>query len=215
MPMMPSKKKKTFTDYQSELHAISPLPLDVLDERLQKMRGKRVTVQIQRIDPDRLAFEIQHRRDRRINAQVYGTLQRWQGTYSRLDADSQVHVFGQWLNYALMIGQLIVFTVLSLGFWAFMFIWSATFPWGFALPVSILIAIAMMYKLPQVDLFREEHYCALKDVDYLMQEVADTLTDNMPDAQPMLEFDGSDDALALLLSRHPIQGHVGNDGELT
>jgi hypothetical protein len=216
MPMTSNKKKKALTQYKSELHAISPLPLDVIGERLERIGDKQVAVQLQLVDDDTLAFDMQHIRAERMNAQVFGTVQRWQGTYSRLDADSTFHVPLLWLNYVFTVGLFLVLIAASLGLWFFLFGgFYYSFPWEIALPVSILMAVGGMRVMPSIELFRSEQYQALKDVDFMMQEIANALSDSMPDAQPVLEFDGSEDALALLLNTYPKQVRIGNDGELS
>ena len=213
--MTSSKKKKIFSNYKSELHAVSPLPHEVIGERLQQLGDKRVTVHLQIVDDDTLAFDIHHQRDNNMNAQVFGTLQRWQGTYSRLDADSSVHVPLFWLNHVLTVGLFMLLTLMSLALWGFFLSgFYYRFPWEVALPLSLLMATGAIQVMPSFELFRDEQYQALKDVDFMMQAIADALSDTTPDAQPVLEFDGSEDALALLLNSYPTQLRIGNDGEL-
>jgi hypothetical protein len=213
--MTSSKKKKIFSNYKSELHAISPLPHEVISERLQQLGDKRVTIHLQIVDDDTLAFDIHHQRDTHTNAQVFGTLQRWQGTYSRLDADSGVHIPLFWLNHVLTFGMFIILTLMSMALWALLLGgFYYRFPWEFALPLSLLMAGGGMQVIPSFELFRDEQYQALKDVDYMMQAIADALSDSKTDAQPVLEFDGSEDALALLLNTYPTQMRIGSDGEL-
>jgi hypothetical protein len=87
--------------------------------------------------------------------------------------------------------------------------------WFMSLALSLVGAVALMHYSIAVDLFREKHYQAAKDIDHLFQELADTLTGALPDELRLLEFDGSEDALARLL-KHETQTNiqVGSDGEL-
>src|SRR5689334_6525387 len=96
-----SKKKKELASFKSELHTISPLPLEMVAERLRDLEGKDRLLHIQRLNEDEFGFVIRKQlRGNLSDAQVLGTIWRWNGTFTRIDVDSKIEFLGQWLDVA-------------------------------------------------------------------------------------------------------------------
>jgi hypothetical protein len=216
MSNTPEKKKKSLQAFKSEIHAIVPMDIEVIHRRLHQIKDKQIEVSTRRTSSETVAFIIQHRSGSRVNSEISGTLRRWQGTQTRLDADSRSYVPGEWINYVVYIICVLcltwVFTIVMQGF---LTLFVGISQWFMSLALSLVGAVALMHYSITVDLFREKHYQAAKDIDHLFQELADTLTGALPDELRLLEFDGSEDALARLL-KHETQTNiqVGSDGEL-
>ena len=209
-------KHKTVSTYKSELHAVSQLPMEIFREQLQRIEDKQVHVITRQFDNDVIDFEIKHRRDGHINAEIYGTIRRWQGTHSRIDADSRLHIPGVWLNVVVTLGLWLLICATIFGFWMSFAAISPNMGRGLGIIVSVAISGFIINYLPDIDYFRDKTHQARKDVDYLMQEIADAIDKPATTGHDLsfVEFDGSDDALTRLLQQYPDTIHVGDDGEI-
>jgi hypothetical protein len=219
-----SKKKKQLESFKSELHSISPLPVEMVVERLRTLERKDRLLYIEVLSEDEFGFAIRsHRRGSLSDAQVLGTVWRWNGTYTRIDVDSSVDIMGQWIDVALqIIGLILAMILISPFFWFFGEIFPQLL---FNPPVAIGLAVvalglvfAVMWivvRITNVDLLVGNRYRALRDIDSVMQAIADKLSENLPEHEAVLEFDGSETSLAFLLDSDKYQHlRMGEDGEV-
>jgi hypothetical protein len=219
-----AKKKKELQSFKSELHTISPLPLEMVAERLQDLQRKDRFFHIERLNEDEFGFVIRkHLRGRLSDATVLGTIWRWNGNFTRVDVDSQVDIVGQWLDVATQFFGLIVTMVLITPFFWF---FSEILPQAmYSVPLAIflsLVALALastviltIVRILDIDLLKTRRYRALRDIDSMMQAVADKLSEYQPIDEPILEFDGSETSLAALLQSEKYKHlRMNEDGEI-
>jgi hypothetical protein len=219
-----SKKKKELASFKSELHTVSPLPLELVAERLRDLERKDLPVTLQRLGEDEFGFILQkHSRGRLSDARVLGTIWRWNGTYTRIDVDSKVEFIGQWLDVAVQVGG-VIFAVLLLipflrFFSEFLIYYSVNPAFGLFLSVILIaaatVALLIIRRIAQIDLFASSRYRALRDIDRMMQAIADKLSENQAEDEPLLEFDGTETSLAALLQSEKYNYlQMGEDGEV-
>lgn len=219
-----NKKKKQLESFKSELHVISPLPLEMVAERLRGVEAKNRLFHIEQLSDDEFGFVVRRNQAGFLSeAQVLGTIWRWNGTFTRVDVDSKVDILGQWLDVAMqVVGIIVAMLLLTPFFWFF----SEILPQAlFAPPVAfflVLIGIGLasvviltIARMADVDLLSSRRFRALRDVDSMMQAIADNLSENLPLTEPALEFDGSETSLATLLKSEKYQYmQMGEDGEV-
>ena len=218
------KKKKQLESFKSELHSISPLPLEMVVERLRSLERKDRLLHIEVLSEDEYGFALRsHRRGSLSDAQVLGTVWRWNGTYTRIDVDSSVDIVGQWIDVALqLVGLIVAMLVISPFFWFFGEVLPQLFEYP---PVAIglgavalgLVAAVMwvVVRITDIDLLLGNRYRALRDIDAIMQAIADKLSENLPADESVLEFDGSETSLAFLLENEKFRHlSINSDGEI-
>jgi hypothetical protein len=218
------KKKKELANFKSELHTISPLPLEMVAERLQDLQRKDRFFHIERLNEDEFGFVIRkHLRGRLSDATVLGTIWRWNGNFTRVDVDSQVDIVGQWLDVATQfVGLIISMILITPFFWFF----SEVLPQAmYSVPLAIFLSLVALglasmviltiVRIFDIDLLKTRRYRALRDVDGMMQAVADKLSEYQPMDEPVLEFDGSETSLAALLQSEKYKHlRMSEDGEV-
>ena len=213
-----SKKKKQLAEFKSELHTISPLPLETVEARLYELESDTVQVDMVYIDQDHIALKITDQESLFFKkAEITGSIARWEGTHTRLDVNSRSFAYLEWFD---QIGGWIRIVGIAILLFPFCATFSS-FTLGDGLAVlmgiilSFLASILVIRQLAPLDMARQQRYRSLKAVDKLMQGIADTMTEGVSDASPLLEFDGSEDSLSLLLQQEKFKHfRVGEDGEL-
>jgi hypothetical protein len=218
------KKKKELANFKSELHTISPLPLEMVAERLQDLQRKDRLFHIERLNEDEFGFVIRkHLRGRLSDATVLGTIWRWNGNFTRVDVDSQVDIVGQWLDVATQfVGLIISMILITPFFWFFNEILPQAM---YSVPLAIFLSLVALglaalviltiVRILDIDLLKTRRYRALRDVDGMMQAVADKLSEYQPMDEPVLEFDGSETSLASLLQSEKYKHlRMSEDGEV-
>jgi hypothetical protein len=220
-----SKKKKELASFKSELHTISPLPLEVVAERLRDLERKNLPIHLVQLDEDEFGFVMRLRhRGNLSDAQVLGTLWRWNGTFTRIDVDSKIELLGQWLDVAVQLMG-VIFAVLLLVpfFWLFSefvipyYSYDPAFGLFFTaiLIAAATIALLIVRSIAQIDLLAGSRYRSLRHIDSMMQAIADKLSENQSNDEPLLEFDGSEISLAALLDSEKYKYlRLGEDGEV-
>lgn len=214
------KKKKQLERFKSELHTITSMPLETVEARLYELddESDEIQVQTQYLDQDHMMFcMIYHNSKNSKIAEIIGKLSRWEGTFTRVDADSRrftsLESLDLLLNSLRIIGIIILLYPACGIMGQLMFAENAANFFG--LVVALMIGFASTRYLAPIDLSRDQRYTAYKVVDSMMQGIADKLTEDRPGAQPGLEFDGSQDSLAHLLRQEKFRHFaVGDDGEL-
>lgn len=219
-----SKKKKQIESFKSELHVISPLPLEMVAERLRGVETKNRLFHIEQLNEDEFGFVVRrHQRGILSDAQVLGTIWRWNGTFTRVDVDSKVDILGQWIDIATQVGGIIMaMLLLTPFFWFFTEVLPQLY---YAIPIALgLGAVALglaaaviwlVVRFADIDLLQGNRYRALRDIDSMMQALADNLSENLPEHESALEFDGSETSLAALLKSEKYQYmRMGEDGEI-
>jgi hypothetical protein len=220
-----SKKKKELASFKSELHTISPLPLEVVAERLRDLERKNLPIHLVQLDEDEFGFVMRLRhRGSLSDAQVLGTLWRWNGTFTRIDVDSKIELLGQWLDVAVqLIGVIFAVLLLVPFFWLFSefvipyYSYDPAFGLFFTaiLIAAATIALLIVRSIAQIDLLADSRYRSLRHIDSMMQAIADKLSENQPADEPLLEFDGSEISLAALLDSEKYKYlRLGEDGEV-
>lgn len=219
-----SKKKKQIESFKSELHSISPLPVEMVVERLRTLERKDRLLHIEVLSEDEYGFALRsHRRGSLSDAQVLGTIWRWNGTFTRIDVDSSVDIMGQWIDVAMQVfGLILAMFLISPFFWFFGEILPQLFDnppvaiglaaVAFGLVAAVVWSIA---RIADVDLLVGNRYRALRDIDAIMQAIADKLSENLPENEAVLEFDGSETSLAFLLENEKFRHlSINSDGEI-
>lgn len=220
-----SKKKKELASFKSELHTISPLPLELVAERLRDLERKDLPINIQQLSDDEFGFIMRlQRRGHLSDARVLGTIWRWNGNFTRVDVDSKIEMLGQWLDVAVQVGGVIFAIVLiSPILWFFSEYIVPNFTvdpvFGFFLLAILVsgatVAIFAIRQFAEIDPFARSRYRSLRDIDSMMQAIADKLSENQPMDEPVLEFDGSETSLAALLQNEKYKHlSIGEDGEI-
>jgi hypothetical protein len=213
-----SKKKKQFSAFKSELHTISPLPLEVIAARLHELEAKEVRVTMAAVDEDHIILKISHQGDGFFKkAEITGNLARWEGTYTRLDVNSRAFAYLEWLD---QLGSLI--RIIGLAVLTFPICGSLGTLFGgegsgilMGIGLSFFASMVLIRQLAPLDLAKQQRYQAFKAADKLMQAITDKITEGISDDESLLEFDGSGDALNLLLHQEKFeQFRIGEDGEL-
>lgn len=213
-----SKKKKQFATLKSELHTISTLPLETVQARLYELESETVSVSIIAIDPDYMSLKVTHQGQEFFKkAEVTGRLLRWEGTYTRMDVNSRTFAHLEWLDqfgdFVQMIGVALLVSPIcfSLG----MLIANGSLSILIGIVLSFIASRAIINNLAPINFAKQQRYQAFKAVDKLMQGIADKLVEDVVDSTPMLEFDGSEDALTHLLQQEKFKHfHISDDGEL-
>lgn len=77
--------------------------------------GVRISCQIERLDSDRVHFKLAARRNGQVSAELVGSMQRWEGSLTRIDADVKTHWHGRWHG----LGKILFVTILLVGIGAF------------------------------------------------------------------------------------------------
>lgn len=201
-----SQKKKALPIVSSELHTISPLPIEMVAERIASLHYTGFPTHIE----DDGSFLIRNQNSEK--AMLIGRLMRWNGTFTRVDASvkKQSLSLRDWALFILpligfMIGLLLVFFGIqdAMSMLVVMF-----FFWPVALIALVLIAAGM-------HIARRGDLKSQKAVDEMMQALADKLCKNLPTEEAALEFDGSELSLELLLSNEKYKAfRMDSDGEL-
>jgi hypothetical protein len=219
-----SKKKKQEANFKSELHSISPLPIEMVVERLKSLERKDRLLHIEPLSEDEYGFAIRSRRRGSLSdAQVLGTVWRWNGTFTRIDVDSKTDIWGQWIDVFFQVaGLILAMFLISPFFWFF----GSVLPQLFYDPILTfgLGAVALGFaavvvwaiaRLSDVDLLLNNRYRALRDIDAIMQAIADKLSENLPEHEVVLEFDGSETSLSFLLQNEKFRHlSINGDGEI-
>jgi len=215
-----AKTKKHLSQLQSELHAITPLTLELVAQRLQEIQNKRLQIDFQPLDSDTLLFKVQYYRRRgKVTASAMGRLLRWQGTQTRVDIDGETHAPTVWIDWAL---QALIVSIILLPFISILTVIIQIRSFG-GMVVAMVIGLLVwqiVSRILNIDLFKDQRYAALKDLDKVMQGIADGLTNGAPQMPALLQAHMNDDLSALLqqdYSRFPSpfqKRAIGSDGEL-
>jgi hypothetical protein len=213
-----SKKKKQLANFKSELHTISALPLEKVAACLRTLESETTTVSITTIDLDHLTLRIKYQ-DENVSedAEVFGNLSRWEGTYTRVDVDSRSSTYLEWIDQLLSAIRIIGLVIILYPMYGiFAYALSADSMANLlGLMGAVAASIVLARFFPPIDLSKKQRYQTYKAVDRIMQNIADKLTEDMPEIAPILEFDGSEDSLTQLLQQEKFKHfHVGDDGEL-
>jgi hypothetical protein len=183
-----NKAKKASIPARTDVHAISPLPVDFIIDRLTQLNKCGFNVKMLDLDRDGQIFQLTHPKMRSITT---GTLRRWEGTHTRIDANTTLQLPPHWLEF---VAHLMTMGVL------FVFIGGCTSLLWYAsilsFIASIVLSITFSFILPISKFFERFRKQALKDADKQMQLITLVLTSNLPQGtQPLLEFDGTEQSL--------------------
>jgi hypothetical protein len=193
-----NKSKKASIPARTDVHAISPLPVDFIIDRLTQLNKRGFDVKLLDLDRDGQAFQIKHGKMRSITT---GTLRRWEGTHTRIDTNTTLQLPPQWLEFMVQLLAIAVLTVFIGGCTSLL--WYASLLSGVA---SIVLSIAFSFILPISNFFERFRKQALKDADKQMQLITLVLTSNLPQGtQPLLEFDGTEQSLEKMLRRQRME----------
>jgi hypothetical protein len=212
-----SKKKKQVAEFKSELHTISPLPLEVLEARLYELESETIQVSTAYIDQDHIALKIIDQESQfSKRAEITGSLARWEGTQTRMDVNSRAFAYLEWVD---LFGSWI--RIIGIAFLLFPICASmSAFTLGqglgavMAIILSFIASTVVVRQLAPLDLAKGQRYTSFKAVDKLMQGIADKMTEGIDETAPILEFDGSEDSLSLLLQQEKFKHfRMGEDGE--
>lgn len=191
------KNKKSSKPVRTDLHTISPLPVDFIEKRLAQLSKRGMDVQLANLNTDGRAFKITHPKMRSVTT---GTLRRWEGTHTRIDATTTLQTPPDWIELvAHIVAILFLFIVLggctlSIGFISF-----------FSFIGSIVLATIFSLLLPISKFFDRYRKQALIDADKQLQLITLVLTSNLPQGtQPLIEFDGTEQSLETMLRRQRI-----------
>lgn len=213
-----SKKKKQLASFKSELHTISPIPLEIIEARLHELESEIVDVETSYLDQDHIKLTITHQGSSFFKkAEITGRLTRWEGTHTRLDANSRSFAHLEWVDQFASLIRIIGIAVLLFPICGSISMFTLGEGLGFMIAMffSFLGSMAIIRQLKPLDLAKKQRYQSLKAADKLMQGIADTMTEGLADDMSMLEFDGSEDSLSLLLQQEKFKHfRVGEDGEL-
>lgn len=202
-----SKTKQPRRPVRTDLHAISPLPIDFIHQRLDVLRKRGLDMQFVVMNEDEVWFQMKHPKMRSV---ATGTLRRWEGTNTRIDANTALQVPPVWIEW---VAQLAVIGFLTLWFGG------CTVASGFVSFItcagSVMVATAISLLMPISKFFERFRLRALQDAEKQMNIIAHILTHNLPEGSaPLLEFDGSEDTLnRLLTQQRDSRGQFGSDGE--
>ena len=186
------KSKKRVSPTRTDLHALSPLPMDFIVSRLSLLGKRGMEVAIHDYGSDDSVFQLKHPKMRSITT---GRLRRWEGTHTRIDADSTLQTPPIWVEW---VAHLVAIF--------FLFIWLGScvlligFPSFFSFLGVMVLATVLSLLLPISKFFERYQKQALIDADRQIQLIALILTSNLPDGtQPLVEFDGTDQSLERML----------------
>lgn len=212
------KKKKQFAEFKSELHTISPLTLEIVEARLFELESEFVQIDSFHLDQDHIAMKMIYQDSGFFKtAEITCSLARWEGTHTRLDVNSRAFAYLEWVDFIASMLRILGFAVLIAPFCIVLGTLLAGEQTGVLLGIiaSFLGSMLIIQQLAPLDLAKQQRYQAFKVVDKLMQGIADKMTKDLDVARPMLEFDGSDDSLSLLLQQEKFKHfRIGEDGEL-
>lgn len=217
---MSNKKKKQLLDLKSELHAISPLALEVVIDRLDHLRSSNTGLEVEFVSENAVNFRLWRRNTQFTNAEAAGTLRRWQGTETRADVDSKATILGECIDWVIQFAKLTGLIVLFLLSLSLMFLWLfwQVIPlevfFIIVVPIASLLGYRTYNYIGSGSIFDKQRYQAFREVDTLMQSIADVLTKG--DDEKLLEFDGTEDALSRLLTQRDegMKATMGSDGEM-
>ncbi|MEM9950786.1 MAG: hypothetical protein AAF846_04245 [Chloroflexota bacterium] len=85
-----SKKSKSKSNSIADLHFISSLQLEQSVQLLGNLADEQHHITFSEVDENQFQFEIDYLDNHKKQARIKGTLQRWQGTETKLDADGRV-----------------------------------------------------------------------------------------------------------------------------
>lgn len=212
---MSSKAKKHPGKLQSDIHAITPLSLDAVAQRLLSLQTAQIRVGVRRIDEDVIIWQMAHipAGKARSNAVVRGRIIRWQGTETRVDAEGETVIRTEWLNSLV---QLLIVALVA----PILLVASVTLlQQNLALFPFVLFLVSMGYMgwrmLLNLDIRREARMTALRDLDAMFQHIADVLVQDIDQALTHVAVEEPDQLSELLkreVSEHPISM---DDGELS
>ena len=193
--MSKEKSKSATRPQRTDLHAISPLPIDFIEHRMQQLSKRGLTVSFVNLNKDGRAFQMKHPEMRSFTT---GTLRRWEGTHTRVDATTTLQIPPHWIEWVV---HFIVIFFLFLVFSGCSVFAGAGYMISFIASLVLATILALLLPISQYfDRFRKQ---AVKDADRQMQLIALILTSNLPDGTaPLVEFDGTDRSLEVMLRRH-------------
>jgi len=178
------KSKKHHADLRSDLHFTTPASLENCTKRLGWISHPDVIIQMEEINSDLIIFVMEWRRDGVPNSRVQGRLRRWQGTDTRLDADSDMQTpgFMKELSQQIIVQIGVVGIILSLcGFWAMgvsypgdfrnVLAWIDWFWWWYAIPILVVSFFAARWYIYRG--VRQRELQAQIDIDRMLQMIVE------------------------------------------
>jgi hypothetical protein len=206
-----NKKKKDSQLNQSDIHTIVDLPLEAVIAHIRGL-SQNYNVKIENQNSDKADFRIRNKANKNtLKINTKGTIRRWNGTFTRLDADYNIR-FTYQLRTIFLLGILFIAVVIvPTGFILSQFI-------GFVMAylISILGWIPVfLYVIWRVNTDSGENSIMAKQHNRLIYTLVDELGVKLKQKAASLDFDGTDDNLELLLSEEKYKHfRVGDDGEL-
>jgi hypothetical protein len=197
--MKKSKKRGDTKPTRTDLHVLSPLPLEFIVTRLSLLSKRGMVVNIHEYDSDDCVFQIKHPKMRSI---ATGSLRRWEGTHTRVDANTTLQTPPDWLEWVAHFVAIFFFFIWFGGCSIIMGLASI-----FTFVGAMVLATVLSLIMPISRFFDRYRKQALIDADNQMQLLALILTSNLPEAtQPLLEFDGTDQSLERMLRQQRMGG---------
>lgn len=199
-----SKKEKQLPYIRSEFHAIVPLSIDDVMERLATLADKQTQIKFDTyLNEDIRDFEL-----RRQKISIKGRLQRWQGTETRLDANISQPFLDE--DSSRMLILILLLIILGFGLNSTVVKNLEVFSPAISILIpSILMIIFLINKLRNPISSDMRNSIAVED---FLQDITKCLIQN--NSTQLTEFDGSEDALTQLLETRNQSLRIGSDGEL-
>lgn len=193
------KSKKRGSPTRTDLHALSILPIEFIVNRLSLLSKRGMVVNIHEYDSDDCVFELRHPKMRSITT---GSLRRWEGTHTRIDAKTALQTPPAWMEWVAHI-VVIVFLFLWFGGCSVLIGFASLFTFIGAMVLATVMSLIM----PIARFFERYQKQALIDADRQLQLVTLILTSNLPEGtQPLVEFDGTDQSLERMLRQQRMDG---------
>jgi hypothetical protein len=197
--MNKTKKRGNAKPTRTDLHAISPLPVDFIVTRLSLLSKRGMVVDIHDYGDDESVFQLKHPKMRSV---ATGTLRRWEGTHTRIDANTTLQTPPDWIEWVAHF-VVIFFFFIWFGGCSVLLGLASIFTFISALVLATILSLLM----PISRFFDRYRKQAVIDADRQMQLVALILTSNLPEGtQPLVEFDGTDQSLERMLRQSRIGG---------
>jgi hypothetical protein len=211
-------KKKDHPIQHGDIHTIVDMPIEGVLEYLEDLRYFAYTTHIKKISSDEATFLIQTKRFRILYiVEAKGTIRRWNGTFTRLDADIQVlkSYPNLWLGSALILSPIIILFLIGWLLAAEIAWLSSLFFFLAGIGLMILPFVAIIKHQMAKDAFEDLKAKHLNVYRALKKDLEDELSVELKEEAAILRFDGTEDNLEERLQEAEFKHfRLGADGEL-
>jgi hypothetical protein len=204
-------KTKELPNFKTEIHMISPLPLELIILRIESF--KTFVVSIKSISPDESDFELESVYPKKLK--LKGKLLRWNGAFTRLDANCTSQSAIEGLKFVLPFACLMLLIVFLLNGWNSLGALLAS-PVTFCVIPFMLVPFAIII-LPLI-LGTSFAFSTTGDdesqtaIAKMLENFVDRLSES---SDEILEFDGSELSLEMLLQEEKYKHFsIADDGEV-